>query len=707
MEKDKSTEIDSLGNKIWKNDKGECHREDGPAIEYANGSKHWLINGEFHREDGPAIEDPNGFKVWYVNGKLHRLDGPAYEGTDGTKQYYIDGKKYNRPNFVKYLQKNNLPIPDLEDLKRYLPKDKTEDKDKPEIDEDGNKIWKNDKGQYHRIDGPAIEFADGTKSWYINGQRHREDGPAIECADGSKSWWINGQLYKIDGPAVEYVNGYKEWYINGTKYSEEEFNKKINSELKTKENVSMSKFSVTYYGPSKMSFGSNHFITHDQSSNSYKLFINGTFDKESNDIEVLYDILKKRLAESAYEQKERTFLVEVSPNKISYFAKSRNTTYSLGFILKEGDTFIVYDQYDQEISRTNLLEKAVDDYFKLCSGVKFFRLNRDMFNYRGLISEKVHTDGDVLKFEKYVKPLNINSAANTIAITASNIASPTINLANPAKTTMGNIKSNYPFLVVSEFNAGAGSHLNDQDLKILKESLDKISQKIDKIEKNTSNVEPPIFAEPDYSIIEDIPFLPDVEKYIPDTSGEVYKAAEIPVKVEFIETKVDKVENTTYSIGMSALEDGLKKSAARQGSRIIKDLIKSMLKASAEKVGQEQAAKFLDTEFSDILIELMAPTFAHMLCQRTDLPYKEQIEMVSELALNANITHYTLKYADKSTDFIKSILMDASFRNKMKDAIKIGGAIINSESGSVEELSNMINQSATLDLEKILDKELA
>lgn len=40
-----------------KNEKGERHREDGPAVEYADGSKYWYQNGELHREDGPAIED--------------------------------------------------------------------------------------------------------------------------------------------------------------------------------------------------------------------------------------------------------------------------------------------------------------------------------------------------------------------------------------------------------------------------------------------------------------------------------------------------------------------------------------------------------------------------------------------------------------------------------------------------------------------------
>ena len=74
-------------------------------------------------------------------------------------------------------------------------------------------------------DGPAIEYASGTKVWYINGKRHREDGPAMEWAFGSKEWWINNKRHREDGPARELVNGHKEWYIDGQEYSEEEFNK--------------------------------------------------------------------------------------------------------------------------------------------------------------------------------------------------------------------------------------------------------------------------------------------------------------------------------------------------------------------------------------------------------------------------------------------------------------------------------------------------
>ena len=33
----------------------------------------------------------------------------------------------------------------------------------------------------------------GTKRWYVNGEYHREDGPAVEWSDGDKEWFLNGK----------------------------------------------------------------------------------------------------------------------------------------------------------------------------------------------------------------------------------------------------------------------------------------------------------------------------------------------------------------------------------------------------------------------------------------------------------------------------------------------------------------------------------
>jgi len=63
----------------------------------------------------------------------------------------------------------------------------------PTINQFGEKVWHNSKGQIHREDGPAYICSDGSKNWFINGQLHREDGPAQEFPNGYKAWWINGK----------------------------------------------------------------------------------------------------------------------------------------------------------------------------------------------------------------------------------------------------------------------------------------------------------------------------------------------------------------------------------------------------------------------------------------------------------------------------------------------------------------------------------
>ena len=63
--------------------------------------------------------------------------------------------------------------------------------------------------------------------WYLNGKRHRENGPAIEWANGSKYWWLNGELHHENGPAVECADGTKEWWLNGIEYSEAQWKKEV------------------------------------------------------------------------------------------------------------------------------------------------------------------------------------------------------------------------------------------------------------------------------------------------------------------------------------------------------------------------------------------------------------------------------------------------------------------------------------------------
>ncbi|MDP2696082.1 MAG: hypothetical protein Q8O87_02405, partial [bacterium] len=168
------------------------HREDGPAIERVGGDKDWFINGKRHREDGPAVEYADGTKHWYINGKSHREDGPAIEWSDGEKQWY-----------------------------------------------------KSDK--LHREDGPAIEYANGNKYWYINGKGLTEEEFNLqmkpkpirtEYADRVE-WRLDGKLHREDGPALEFANGTKSWYINGKSLTKKEFKLRTKQKKRKEKRASM------------------------------------------------------------------------------------------------------------------------------------------------------------------------------------------------------------------------------------------------------------------------------------------------------------------------------------------------------------------------------------------------------------------------------------------------------------------------------------
>lgn len=53
------------------------------------------------------------------------------------------------------------------------------------------------------------------KEWWCKRKRHRVDKPAIEYADGTKIWWFHGELHRDNGPAIEWAGGENEWCNNG------------------------------------------------------------------------------------------------------------------------------------------------------------------------------------------------------------------------------------------------------------------------------------------------------------------------------------------------------------------------------------------------------------------------------------------------------------------------------------------------------------
>lgn len=77
---------------VWRNARGQFHRDFGPAVIGYDRVQKWYQNDELHREGGPAIVWANGTQAWFKNNKLHREDGPAIVRPDGTKEWYQNGK---------------------------------------------------------------------------------------------------------------------------------------------------------------------------------------------------------------------------------------------------------------------------------------------------------------------------------------------------------------------------------------------------------------------------------------------------------------------------------------------------------------------------------------------------------------------------------------------------------------------------------------
>ena len=111
--------VDEEGTTCWYKD-AKCtilHRENGPAVECADGDKFWHQNGQRHRTDGPAIEWSYGTKSWWQNGQYHRTDGPAIERADGYKFWYINGEGMTEEKFLAATQPVvEMTVADIEKL---------------------------------------------------------------------------------------------------------------------------------------------------------------------------------------------------------------------------------------------------------------------------------------------------------------------------------------------------------------------------------------------------------------------------------------------------------------------------------------------------------------------------------------------------------------------------------------------------------------
>ena len=92
-------EVNEYGIHKYYNSANKLHRDNGPAVIWADGTKFWYQNGLRHRTDGPAIEWANGTKEWFQNGQRHCIDGVAIDYANGCKRWLIHGVEMSEAEF--------------------------------------------------------------------------------------------------------------------------------------------------------------------------------------------------------------------------------------------------------------------------------------------------------------------------------------------------------------------------------------------------------------------------------------------------------------------------------------------------------------------------------------------------------------------------------------------------------------------------------
>ncbi len=89
--------IDSQNNAYFVRVDGILHKDDGPAIVWADGTFDWRQNGKPFRADGkPTTESPK-YRKWYhhEDGAIGRVGGPAFETVTGYREYWLNGQYFD------------------------------------------------------------------------------------------------------------------------------------------------------------------------------------------------------------------------------------------------------------------------------------------------------------------------------------------------------------------------------------------------------------------------------------------------------------------------------------------------------------------------------------------------------------------------------------------------------------------------------------
>ncbi|NVM37763.1 MAG: hypothetical protein HWN81_19385 [Candidatus Lokiarchaeota archaeon] len=69
----------------------------------------WYLGDKLHKENGPAVIFADGTQEWWIDGKRHREDGPAFIFPNGQKKYFIEGKNISEDDFYAMIEAKNAP----------------------------------------------------------------------------------------------------------------------------------------------------------------------------------------------------------------------------------------------------------------------------------------------------------------------------------------------------------------------------------------------------------------------------------------------------------------------------------------------------------------------------------------------------------------------------------------------------------------------
>ena len=90
-----------------------------------------------------------------------------------------------------------------------------------EIDEDGDKFWKNSEGKLHRDhDLPAVIGNDGYCAWYKEDTIHRDNNlPAIIWPNSWCEWWVEDKLVREKRCTKKEIEQYKKPFYFNVKFN--------------------------------------------------------------------------------------------------------------------------------------------------------------------------------------------------------------------------------------------------------------------------------------------------------------------------------------------------------------------------------------------------------------------------------------------------------------------------------------------------------